>query len=140
MRMKKVTAAFLCLFAIVTLAACNGKSASSFTGVDHSNRPTNDPTRTPRETPQTPADDLQISMPEYADGEMTVEKQGDVTGIVIMNTGEGYFKEYLQALKADGWNIEEAANNFYMAGKGNWAVALTFTDNTAMIMICPVTD
>jgi hypothetical protein len=79
-------------------------------------------------------------MPEYTDGEMTVEKQGDVTGITITNANEGYFKEYIQALKADGWNVEEAANNFYIAGKGNWAVALTYTDNTAAIMICPVSD
>ena len=136
MRIKKVTAIFLCLFTIVALAACNGNSASGFTGVEHSNRPTDNPTSTPGETPP----DIQISMPDYTDGEMTAEKQGDVTGITITNANEGYFKEYIQALKADGWNVEEAANNFYIAGKGNWAVALTYTDNTAAIMICPVSD
>ena len=140
MRIKKVTTIFLCLFALVLLASCKGNSASGFTGVDHSSRPTNDPTSTPADTSQTPPDDIQIGMPEYSDGVMTVEREGNVTGITITNAREGYFKEYIQALKADGWSVEEAANNFYMASINNWIVTLIYADNAAVIMICPVAD
>ena len=49
-------------------------------------------------------------------------------------------REDIQALKADGWSVEEAADNFYMAGMGNWAVTLIYADNAAVIVICSVAD
>ena len=139
--------AILCL--LLVLSACSG-NGGGFTGIDHSSRPTSDPAETPGESSQTPDPDPHDPnggewtdiIPVYSDGDMTVEINGAVVGIAVLKTNEGYFTGYVNTLKADGWDVEEApgASNFYIAGKGKWAVSLIYADSTAAILLCPVVD
>ena len=81
-------------------------------------------------------------MPDYTDGEMTVESCGHVVGLFITDTNERYFNEYINSLRMNGLSIEEVdgTDNMYLAGISNWAVSLFFWDNNAFITICPVVD
>ena len=87
-----------------------------------------------------PADGIPDGMPDYTDGEMTVESCGYVVGLYITDTNERYFYEYINSLRMNGLYIEEVsgADNMYLAGLNNRAVSLIFWDNNAFITKCPM--
>jgi len=93
-------------------------------------------------SPEVPADGMPDGMPEYTDGEMTVESCGHVTGLFITSTSERYFHDYVNAIIRSEVAIEEVpgTDNMYLASISNWAVSLIFWDNNAFITICPVVD
>ena len=147
--------AVICL--LLALSACSDNSAGGFTGVDHSTIIPIRPAETPCDTMQTPdptttaeptqptaeaSGDWTYIIPVYDDGELIVDVNGGVVGISVLKTSESYFKGYVNTLKGSGWEVEETpgANNFYMAGKGNWVVSLICTGNAAAIFLCSLVD
>ena len=128
----------LCVIAIIAVVIF-----TNFFGTSKENDLSVSPSQTTGPiSPEVPADGMPDDMPEYTDGEMTVESCGSVIGLLITGTNERYFNDYINTLVRSEVAIEEVSgtNNMFLASINNWAVSLLFWENNVLIVMCPVAD
>ena len=79
---------------------------------------------------------LPKDMPEYDEGIRTVTaKPGDVGISYFSHDPLTKFDAYLDALKNDGWKVEETVEGMGTATKGKWEITYAWGDKNASLFI-----